>query len=178
MGHTKRTENHPEEQLWHELKHVRAGMLGLEGSHRHLQPMAHMPDRDGDRLWFFTSKDTDLATEMGEGAHAHFCVMSKDQDYQACLMGFLQPSKDRAKIDAYWNDMAAAWWSSKDDPDLLLLEYVLIDAAIWASTRNPIRFAWEMERSIDTPRKPDLGARAHVDFMAEGDKREQGGKRV
>jgi general stress protein 26 len=178
MGHTQKTEEHPEEQLWHELKHVRAGMLGIEGSHRHLQPMGHMLDRENDRLWFFTSKDTELAAEMGEGAHAHFCVMSKDQDYQACLMGFLQPNNDPAKIDDLWNDMAAAWWSSKDDPDLLLLEYILMDAAIWASTKNPIRFAWEMQQAKHSERKPDLGARAHVDFMAEDEKREQSGKRV
>jgi hypothetical protein len=41
MGHTRRTEEQPEQQLWEQLDKVRAGMLGIEGSHSHMQPMAH-----------------------------------------------------------------------------------------------------------------------------------------
>lgn len=76
--------------------------------------------------------------------------------------------------------MAAAWWTSKDDPDIALLEFDLGDAAIWASTRNPVKFAWEIQRAKNSEREPDVGARAHVDFTApEGsDAREKGGKRI
>lgn len=178
MSKVSKTEKHPEEQLWRELKQVRAGMLGIEGSHSHLQPMHHMADRENGKLWFFTSRNTDLARELGDGAHAHFCIMGKGQDYHACMMGFLQPTNDREKIAEYWNDIAGAWWSSKDDPDLLLLAFDLIDAAIWASTKNPVKFVWEVQRAKDSDKAPDLGARAHVDFQAEGEAREQSGKRV
>lgn len=178
MSKVSKAEKHPEEQLWHELKHVRAGMLGIEGSHSHLQPMHHMADEENAKLWFFTSRDTDLARELGEGAHAHFCVMGKGQDYHACLLGFLQPNSDRARIEEWWNDVAGAWWNGKDDPDLVLLEFDLLDAAIWASTKNPVKFAWEVQSSKNSDRTPDLGARAHVDFQAEGEAREQSGKRI
>ena len=49
MGHTDKTEKHPEKQLFEQLDHVRAGMLGIEGSHSHMQPMAHMKDKAGAR---------------------------------------------------------------------------------------------------------------------------------
>lgn len=165
MGHTDKTEKHPEDQLFEQLDHVRAGMLGIEGSHSHMQPMAHMKDKDGAaRLWFFTSRSGDLFREMGGGAHAHFCVIGKSQDYHACLMGGLSDNRDPRKIDEYWSDMAAAWFKGKDDPDIALLEFDLMDAAIWASTKNPIRFAWEMQTAKNSDKDPDVGARAHVDF--------------
>lgn len=180
MSKVSKAEHQPEEQLWSELSHVRAGMLGIEGSHRHMQPMAHMADKDGGRLWFFTSKSGDVFQEMGGGAHAHFCVIGGSQAYHACLRGHLHESRDRAKIDELWNDMAEAWWKSKDDPDVALLEYDLIDAAIWASTQNPVKFAWEIQRAKDSEKEPDIGARAHVDFTepAGSAAREQSGKRV
>ena len=180
MGHTRKTEQEPEKQLWEQLDKVRAGMLGIEGSYNHMQPMAHQADQDGHaKLWFFTSRSSDLFKEMGDGRHAHFCLVGKDQDYHACLMGELSESRDRSKVDAYWNDHVAAWWTSKSDPDIALLEFDLLDAAIWASTKNPIRYAWEIQSAKGSPKEPDLGARAHLDFTqpqgAAG--REESGKR-
>ena len=137
MGHTRKTEEQPEKQLWEQLNKARAGMLGIEGSHSHMQPMGHMADKDGAaRLWFFTSRSGDLFREMGSGSHAHFCVIGKDQDYHACLMGDLRENRERGKIEQYWSDIVASWFKGKDDPDIALLEFDLLDAAIWASTRN------------------------------------------
>lgn len=130
MGHTDKTEKQPENQLWEQLGKVHAGMLGIEGSHAHLQPMGHMKDKDGaPRLWFFTSRAGDLFRELGAGSHAHFCVVGKDQDYHACLMGDLHENRDPLRLDEYWNDVAGAWFNGKNDPDLALLEFDLLDAA-------------------------------------------------
>jgi general stress protein 26 len=180
MSKVKKTEEHPEEQLWRELKHVNAGMIGIQGSHSHMQPMAHMCDQDGAKLWFFTGRSGDFFKEAGSGSRAHFCLVGKKHDYHACLSGELRESRDRSKIDEFWNDMAAAWWKGKDDPDLALLEFDLEDAAIWASTRNPIKFAWEIQRAKSSDHGPDIGARAHVDFTEpEGSPtREMTGKRI
>ncbi len=165
MGHTGKTERRPEKQLWEQLDKIQAGMIGIEGSHSHMQPMAHTLDNDGRaRLWFFTSRASDLAHEIDRGAHAHFCVIGNDQAYHACLKGFLAPCSDRSKVSEYWSDMTAAWFNGKDDPQILLLQFDLLDAAIWASTRNPVRLAWEIRDARNSPKDPDVGARAHVDF--------------
>lgn len=177
MSNVKQTQDHPEEQLWHELKHVKAGMLGVEGSKSHMQPMAPMLDRDEARLWFFTARNGDLFKEIGVGVHAHFCVIGKHQDYHACLMGKLFENKDPAKIEEYWSDYVGAWFNGKDDPNMTLLEFDLIDAAIWASINNPVKFAWEIARAKDSPRKPDVGVKADVEFGAGG-ATERSGKRV
>ena len=86
MGHTRKTEEQPEQQLWEQLNKARAGMLGIEGSHSHMQPMGHMADKDGAaRLWFFTSRSGDLFREMGSGSHAHFCVIGKRESILQAL---------------------------------------------------------------------------------------------
>jgi general stress protein 26 len=166
-----RAEDHPEEQLWNELDHVRAGMLGIKGSHSHMQPMGHMVDRENAKLWFFTSKSGDLFKDMGQGSHAHFCVIGKSQAYHACLMGDLRESNDHAKIEELWSDMTGAWFKGQDDPDLALLSFDLIDAAIWASTQNPAKFACEIQKAKHSDHEPDVGARAHGNFGAAGDRR-------
>jgi general stress protein 26 len=180
MSKTTRTEKHPEEQLWHELKHAKAGMLGLEDSHSHMQPMAQMCDPENGRLWFFTSKSGDLVSELGNGSRAHFCVVGHHQDFHACLSGELRQIEDAGRKQELWNSMTGAWFSGPDDPDLALLEFVLDDAAIWASTRNPVKFVWEINRAKNSDREPDVGARAHVDFNEPKgtDAREQSGKRI
>ena len=164
MTNAKKVEEHPEEELWRQLKHVHAGMLGIEGSLSHLQPMSHFMDQEGGRLWFFTTRDGDLFKEIGAGAHAHFCIIGKHQDFHACLMGQLTESRDRAKLDELWNDIIAAWFGDKDDPNLVLLSFDLIDASLWASTRNPVKFAWEIERAQSSSREPDVGAQVEVKF--------------
>lgn len=152
-------------------------MLGIEGSHARMQPMSHQADTDGGaKLWFFTSRSSDLLREMGDGRHAHFCVVGKDHDHSACLMGDLAVCGDRSKIGEYWNDRVAAWWMSKNDPDIALLEFDLLDATISASTRNPIRYAWEIQVAKDPAKEPGLGARAHVDFtQPKGSPAREGG---
>lgn len=165
MGNTSKAKEQPEQQLFEQLERVRAGMMGIEGSHSHMQPMSHIADADDcPRLWFFTSRSGDLFREMGGGAHAHFCIIGRDQDYHACLMGHLSENRDPAKIDEYWSDIVASWFKGKDDPDMALLQFDMLDAAIWASTKNPIRFAWEVQTSKNSDKEPDVGARAHVDF--------------
>ena len=165
MGQTKRAKEQPEQQLFEQLERVRAGMMGIEGSSSHMQPMGHIADADdAARLWFFTSRSSDLFREIGEGKHAHFCVIGRDQDYHACLMGHLAENRDPAKIDLYWSDIVASWFKGKNDPDIALLEFDLLDAAIWASTKNPIRFAWEVRTAKNSSKEPDVGTRAHIDF--------------
>ena len=38
--------------------------------------------------------------------------------------------------------------------------------AMWASMRNPIRSAWDIQKARNSETNPDPGARARVDFTA------------
>jgi general stress protein 26 len=156
----------PEALLWKELDKVHAGMLGIEGSGQHLQPMAHQVDKAGRRLWFFTKRDTDLARVLRPGARAHFAIISKAHDFHACMAGALREQIDRDVLEAHWNAHVAAWFEGgKDDPELTMLCLELEDARIWASTRNTLAYAWEIARAnAKAEAVPHVGVRSDVHF--------------
>jgi general stress protein 26 len=161
---TKAREN-PKEQLFDEIDRIHAGMLGLEGSSMHMQPMAPQLDRQTGTIWFFTKTDTEIAEAIGPGARAHFCVVGKDHDYHACISGRILLRRDPVKIDEYWNSVIEAWFDGKDDPKLTLLALEMEDAEIWASTGSTLKFGWEIAKAnLNPDEEPDVGVKTHVDF--------------
>ena len=156
----------PERQLWDEISNIHAGMLGIEGSHMHFQPMAPNVDRKTNTIWFFTKTDTHLARAIRAGSKAHFCVVGKDHDYLACLSGPLEIRKDPAKIDEYWSAVTAAWYEhGKDDPMLTMLALRVEDAEIWASTDSSLKFGWEIAKAnLQDEKMPEVGVKQHLAF--------------
>ncbi|MDO5896699.1 MULTISPECIES: pyridoxamine 5'-phosphate oxidase family protein [unclassified Agrobacterium] len=156
----------PAQQLWDEINSVHAGMLGLEGLHAHMQPMAPHADPKTNTIWFFTKTNTDLVNQLKPGSRAHFCLVGKDHDYHACLSGKLEQRKDLGKIDEYWNSVVAAWYEhGKEDPELTMLAMHIDDADIWASTDSTLKFGWEIAKANLTDNKmPDVGVRQHLAF--------------
>ncbi len=166
MADVDKTNENPREQLFDRLDDVRAGMLGVQGSSSHMQPMSHFVDREKETLWFITARDTDLVDEIGQGGTAHFCVMDKGQDYYACLSGKITQSQDEAKLDELWNTFVAAWFEGgREDSNVVLLEMPLKEAAIWSSTGSRLVLGMEMARAaMQSDHKPDVGTHTVVNF--------------
>lgn len=158
----------PKRQLWDEINGVHAGMLGLEGTHMHFQPMAPNVDTKTNTIWFFTKADTDLVRAIGAGGRAHFCVTGKNHDYHACLSGPIEVRLDAAKRDEYWSAVTAAWYEQgKEDPLLTMLAFKVDDAEIWASTNSTLKFGWEIAKANMTDEKmPEVGVKQHLTFSA------------
>ncbi|MGL4196577.1 MAG: pyridoxamine 5'-phosphate oxidase family protein [Allorhizobium sp.] len=162
---TEAKEN-PVEQLWEEIGHVHAGMLGLVGSDLLMRPMAPQADRSTHTIWFYTRTDTDLVKALRAGSRGQFCIIGKNHDYHASLTGSLSVVKDPAKIDEYWNSVVAAWYEGgKSDPLLTMLALSLDEGEIWASTGSAIKFGWEIAKANLNPEKmPDVGVHRQVRF--------------
>jgi len=160
----RKTNDDPVSQFWDVLDDVHAGMLGIEGSGQHLQPMAPMADPEARSIWFFTRNDSDLVRALGAASRAHFVLIGEDHDYHACVAGDLVRNLDPVKRDEFWNPMIGAWFEGKDDPDLTMLQLRLSDGVVWASASNPVRFGWEMVKANLTDEQPDIGVRKHVQF--------------
>lgn len=168
MSNLTRARENPKEQLFDEIDRIHAGMLGIEGSHMHMQPMAPQLDRQNSTIWFFTKTDTQIAEAAATGPHAHFCVVGKDHDYHACVAGRLSVRKDPAKIDEYWSSVVEAWFDGgKDDPSLTMLALEMDDAEIWASTGSSLKFGWEIAKAnLSGDEEPDVGVKTRVTFDA------------
>jgi general stress protein 26 len=152
------------ERLWKELDKAHVVMLGLVGGEpHHMQPMAPFGDRDGDAIWFFTQRDSDLVRDAGAGHDAMACVMAKDMEFQACIHGVLAPDHDREKIERFWSASVSAWFpKGKDDPNLILMRLDPVDAQLWLSNRGPIAYPLEIAKANLTHKQPDLGQRGHL----------------
>lgn len=167
MADTERTETDPRGQLFDHLEEVRAGMLGVEGSHQHMQPMTHHIDREPATLWFITASDTDLVRALTPNSMAHFCVQSTSQDFYACLKGHLEVVEDEKKLDDIWSRIAAAWFEEgRDDDKVTLLRMSLKDASIWSSGANPVTFGLEVLKANMTKGTADIGAHNVVNFAS------------
>jgi general stress protein 26 len=129
-----------ETKFWKALADDRTLMLGLAGVEEgHAQPMTAQTDEDvhGGKIWFFTSKDTDLAEALGarHKAVAHFA--SKGHDLFATMHGDLVVETDRARLDRLWNKWVAAWFEGgKDDPKLLLVRLDIDEVQIWLNENS------------------------------------------
>ena len=156
-----------EVRLWDEIEKARFGMLGLVGGPpRHMQPMTAYCDREDGAIFFFAKRDNDILKEGGQGHAAMFCVMAKDQEFQACVGGNVIADHDREKIGKFWNPIAAAWFpDGKDDPDLTLIRFEPEDAQVWISHGGGLRFGWEVAKANLTHSVPDVGDKAHLDLQ-------------
>lgn len=165
MADLKKAETDPKTQLFDEIDDLHAGMLGVDGSGLHMQPMAPQLDRNANSIWFFTKSDTDLVQAITAGAHAHFCVVGKDHDYHACVSGPISVNLDPVKRDEYWNSVVEAWFDGgKDDPKLTMLQMKLVDGKIWASTDSKIKFGWEIAKANLTDDMPHVGVTKDLRF--------------
>ena len=155
-----------EKRLWTELEQNRFGMLGAApAGGRGFHPMTAYAEPESNTIWFYTSKDTDLARAAEGGAKAMFIVMAKDQDFQACIAGELKTSQDTLHRDKYWSPMVSAWFpEGRADPNLILMAFSCKDADVWISDAGALKFGWEVAKANLTKATPDLGGQAHLVF--------------
>jgi general stress protein 26 len=168
MANIEKLKSNPENQLWEHLRDVRFVMLGSPREDDHMQPMAPHVDEEDNTVWFFTNKSSDLVEAVNEQTDkVHMCLV--EDDYQACIRGSLSELKSQEVIDRFWSPEVAAWFEGgKADADLTLLKFKPDDAAIWASSKNPITFAWEVAKANVKGQTPDVGSRGSVDFKKDG----------
>lgn len=153
------------EELFDKLDDLRAGMLGVGGSHQHMRPMTHYVDEEQAMVHFLTSRQTDLAREVGAGAMGHYCLVDDKDGYYACISGRLTPGRNEAVIDEIWNPIAAAWFTGRDDPDLLLLSMTMQEAEVWNATDSSLHFGIEIVRAnLDPERVPDVATHDVIRF--------------
>ena len=129
-------------RFWKSFNSDRVALLGLSGVEEgHSQPMSGQllkeDEEHGGPIWFFTSKDTDLARAVGPSHRALLHFSSKGHDLFAAVHGTLTPVEERATIDRLWNPFVSAWFEDgKNDPKLRLLRFEPDRAQIWLNENS------------------------------------------
>ena len=156
-----------EKRLWDELDEARSGMLGAPDAAAGFHPMKGFVERESGSLWFFTSRETDLARAVRNGVGATFIVLSRDQAFQTCIRGRLSPSLDALHLDKFWSPTVSAWFpKGKADPDLELLRLDCAEADVWVSVSGGLKFGWEIAKANLTGAAPDISGHAHLALKA------------
>jgi general stress protein 26 len=93
---------------------------------------AQIQEGDHGPIWFFTSKNTEIAKKLKAERPALATFASKSHDLFATIHGSLSLDRDRDVIDRLWNPFIAAWFEKgKDDPKLALLRFDPERAEVW-----------------------------------------------
>jgi general stress protein 26 len=162
MDDAHRTDTEARAQLLDRLGQVRAGMLGIDGG-GHMRPMSHHLDEAAGELLFLTSRRSALATEVGQGATGHYCLVT--DGFYACIMGTLSSSGDASRVDDMWSPATAAWFTGRDDPDILLLTMPMREAEVWTSTDSSLHYGFEIARANLNPEYlPHVGTHDVIRF--------------
>lgn len=170
MANTDTVKSDPSSALFDALDEVRSGMLGINGSEQHMQPMTHFADQTSGKIRFITSRDTDLAEALACAHGADYTIVSKSQDFHASVKGNLAKSDNRKLLEELWSPVVGAWFDGgPEDPDAVLLELTIFEAEIWASTGSFLRFGYEIAKAnMDEDAKPDVGVHVLLPFPAAG----------
>ena len=121
--------------FWQHLRADRTVMLGLEArTATSLRPMTALVDGDADHgpIWFFTTTDAAIVTDLRAEDLAIFTFVSQGHEVFATVHGHMTLATDRATVERLWNPWVAAWYEGgKDDPKLALLRFDPARAEIW-----------------------------------------------
>lgn len=162
MADLDKFNDNPQRQLLEEVKSARCVMLGNPAPDAHMQPMAPQIDPDDGVIFFYSDKTSDLGQAILEQP-ATVMMAHIDTDYQACVRGTLYPHHDMETIEKFWGPVASSWYpGGKTDPKMMMLRFVPHDAAIWASDKSFIGFAYETAKANLTDNLPDVGDMKNV----------------
>ncbi len=164
MANLDKFNENPQQQLLEEVKGARCVMLGSTDPEHHMQPMAPQIDPDNRVVYFYSDNKSELGEAiMKNPGMVHMCHI--DKDYQACVRGHLAVHTDPAIVDKFWNPIVSAWYpGGKTDPKLIMLRFLPDEAAIWASTGNPLKFMYEVAKANIKDTEADMGEMKVIDL--------------
>lgn len=151
-------------ELSAKIKPVRFAMFTTVDQHGHLisQPMTNQEvDADG-ALWFYTSSNTDLWQNIASSPKVNVSFAEPDDSLYVSISGVAERVVDRARIEALWNPMVAAWFpNGKDDPHVVLVKVVSKTVQYWDSKENKLTRMFEIAKAAVTGSTPQLDPADH-----------------
>ncbi len=119
-------------------------------------------DFDGE-LWFFTQDPSHKTEQIARNPQVNVAFSSDDG--WVSISGTASVSHDQARIDAFWNSHAEAWFDGgRDDPAVALLRVEADSAEYWSVDDPKLVTAVKYAGARLTGRQPDLGENHAVEL--------------
>lgn len=148
--------------FWDRIDDVTAGMLHTDGDR--VVPMSHFTDPARRALWFITAEGTECHRAAQSGSSVQYVVADDSARIYARVEGRLSVSDDKAKLDALWSPVAAAWFKDgREDANVRLVQFIPARAEVWL-TEGGAGFLYQIARASLTGKTPDAGDHGVVRF--------------
>jgi general stress protein 26 len=99
------------------------------------RPMHVQEVCDQGNFWFLSSSDSDKNQEIANDPRVQLFISNPSNYEFLSVYGKASISRDRKKIDKYWNEMTKAWFDGKDDPRITIIKVTPEEGFYW-DTKN------------------------------------------
>ncbi len=125
------------QKLWDLIKDIKFGMF----THRHASGMMHSQplttlkksmDDEGDKLYFFVSRTSDVAQQLMQDDNVNVSYTSPSDGTYVSVSGTALIVEDMSKKETLWSPMVKAWFpGGPTDPNLALVQVRINQAEYW-----------------------------------------------
>lgn len=138
----------------------KVSMLGtFEEMRVHFRPMAHVDVDDMGNLWFFTSMDSEKATQVNNNPNVYLTYACEGESTYLSVEGIASVSNiNRDRMKELFSPMLRAWFpEGLDDPNLALMIVHPLEIDYWTNNENKVLTYFKMLSSAVTGARVQVG---------------------
>lgn len=154
------------QKMWAMMKDIGFAMMTTEdeGALR-ARPMVAAQDEFDGNLWFFTRASSHKVQEAEGGQPVGVTYADPGKQDYVSLSGNAKLVRDRATIDAHWQESLRTWFpGGKDDPDIAMLKVEIAMAEYWDAPNSTMVHAYGYVKSLLTGTPPKGGENEKLRF--------------
>ncbi|PWJ54272.1 general stress protein 26 [Dyadobacter jejuensis] len=128
------------------------------------RPMTALETDDDGNIWFFTSKDTDIGSQMRE-EEVTLLFASPEENSYLSVSGSYHQVQDEEKKKSLWNPISKAWFpAGKEDPSLVMIRVCPQEASYWDSSSSKMVVFLSLLKSMVTGKQPAEGEHGTIEL--------------
>lgn len=127
------------------------------------RPMALQGVEDDGTLYFFSADSSNKNKEIAADPNVQLFFCKEGPSEYLSIYGKATISRDREKIEKYWNDFIKVWFQGgKDDPALTVIRIEPADVRYWDTKNNRMVSFLKMAASLVTGKTMDDGVEGEL----------------
>ena len=154
------------ETAWNLMEKISLCMLVTHdgsGGDLRARPMGAHLKRDENAIYFLTDARKHKDDEIEENHNVCLTFADTGSQKYISVTGTARVLNDRSKIAELWSTPARAWWDSKDDINIRVLQVSPSAAEYWDGPGSVVAYA-KMAAAALTGTRPDLGENTRFDL--------------
>lgn len=122
------------------------------------RPMALQGVEDDGAIYFFSAQSSNKNKEIATDSSVQLFFCNQSSSEYLSIYGKATVSRDRTRIEKYWNDFIKVWFQGgKEDPDLTVIRIEPVDVRYWDTKNNRAVSFLKMAASLVTGKTMDDG---------------------